>query len=161
MHAETLQNVIHSCNDFLRRVKRGERARLCLFIVLGRQKSLEFFVLLCPCGVVRIKRLRQPAPSDIAGERCPLFLGRRNVVSIQEVHEPDSGDIVAVSCLWPVSARLFLSRSGRKVFPVLLFYLLLVPLIAFLKLIVRAKSIEKRRIDPALVDLYVRDFFAV
>ena len=46
------------------------------------------------------------------------------------------------------------------VFFVLLFYLLLVPLIALLKLIVRAKSIEKRRIDPALVDLYVRDFFA-
>ena len=110
---------------------------------------------------MRIKRLRQPAPSDIAGKRCPLFLGRRNVVSVQEVHEPDSGDVVAVSCLWPVSARLFLSRSGRKVFPVLLFYLLLVPLIAFLKLIVRAKSIEKRRIDPALVDLYVCDFFAV
>ena len=47
------------------------------------------------------------------------------------------------------------------VFFVLLFYLLLVPLIALLKLIVRAKSIEKRRIDPALVDLHVRDFFAV
>ena len=160
MHAETLQNVIHSRNDFLRRVEGGKRARLCLFVVLGRQKSLEFFVLLCPCGVVRIKRLRQPAPSDIAGERCPLFLGRRNVVSVQEVHEPDSGDVVAVSCLWPVSARLFRSRGGSMVFFVLLFYLLLVPLIALLKLIVRAKSIEKRRIDPALVDLYVRDFFA-
>ena len=90
-----------------------------------------------------------------------MFLGRRHIVRVQEVHEPDGGDVIAVPCLWSVPARLFLSRSGRKVFPVLLFYLLLVPLIAFLKLIVRAKSIEKRRIDPALVDLYVRDFFAV